>query len=98
MKREKLRRILAFAIVEELGTHKRTIPNVDRYVIPKRTRYRIPKNEKITIADKTIALLIVQFVCMQKPIYFQYAVGNDARAERKKAFLETALPVLSSPI
>ena len=96
MKRETLRRTLAWAIVEELGTHTRTLPNIDRYVIPKRTRYRITKSEQITLADKTIALFIVQHVCQQKPIYFQYAVGNDARAERKKAFLETVLPVMSS--
>ena len=42
MKREKLRRTLAFAILEELGpNHIKTIPNIDRYVIPKRTQYRI---------------------------------------------------------
>jgi len=93
MKREKLRRTLAWAIVEELGTHKRTLPNIDRYVVPKRTRYRIPKSEKITLADKVIALLIVQHVCMQKPIHFQFGIGDVSRAERKKAFLEMNLPV-----
>ena len=97
MKRERLRRILAWATLEELGpNHKKTIPNIDRYVVPKRTKYRINKKEKITLADKLSALMILQFVVMQKPIFWAYGVGADLMAERKKVFLSVVLPVTES--
>ena len=98
MKREKLRRTLAFAILEELGpNHIKTIPNIDRYVIPNRTKYRINKEEKITLADKLSALMILQFVTMQKPIAWAYGVGDDYRARRKDVFMNIVLPVNESP-
>jgi hypothetical protein len=94
MKRERLRRTLAWATLEELGPiHARTIPNIDRYVIPKRTKYRINKNEKITLADKLTALMIVQFITMQKPIAWSFGVGDDYTSRRKEAFMSTVLPV-----
>jgi len=93
MERENLRRVLAFAILEELGTHKLTMPNVDRYVLPKRTKYRINKKEHITEADKLIALLIVELVCQQKPIAFRYGRGDVWTAQRKDAIMSADLPV-----
>ena len=97
MKREKLRRTLAWAVLEELGpNHKKTIPNIDRYVLPKRTRYRINKEEKITMADKLTALMILQFVVMQKPIAWAYGVGDDYRTRRKDVFMSIVLPVKES--
>jgi len=94
MKREALRRRLAWAIVEELGIlHKRTIPNVERYVIPKRTKYRINKSEKITMADTITALMIVEYVTMQKPIAWMYGYGADFKNARKNEFLTIVLPV-----
>ena len=93
MERENLRRVLAFAIIEELGTHQLTMPNVDRYVLPKRTRYRINKNEKITLADKTIALFIIEKVCAQKPIAFRYGRGDVWTQQRKDAIMSCDLPV-----
>jgi len=93
MKRERLRRTLAWATLEELGTHKRTMPNIDRYVIPKLTKYRINKSENITLADKTIALLIVTHVTQQKPIAFQFGVGDVWTEQRKKVFMSADLPV-----
>ena len=93
MKRENLRRTLAFAIVEELGTHQHTIPNIERYVLPKKTRYRIPKNEKITQEDILIASLIVVHVMQQKPIAFRYGRGDVWTEKRKEAFMSCDLPV-----
>ena len=93
MKRESLRRTLAFAIVEELGTHKHTIPNIERYVLPKKHKYRINKNEKITTEDILIATLIITHVLMQKPIAFRYGVGDVWTEKRKTAFMSCDLPV-----
>ena len=93
MKREKLRRNLAFMMLEELGTHQLTMPNVDRYVIPKRTLYRINKNEKITEVDKTIAMLLVMQVCAQKPTNFRFARGDVWTQQRKDAIMSADLPV-----
>ena len=93
MKREKLRRTLAFAIVEELGTHKLTIPNVDRYVIPKLKKYMIRKETKITQADILTALLMIQYVCVQKDTYFRYGYGEHYTRRRKEAFMDTVFPV-----
>lgn len=94
MKREKLRRTLAWAILEELGpVHQKTIPNVERYVIPKRTKYRINKSEKITLSDILTALMILEYVCSQKPISWMYGHGIDQMARRKEAFLSVVLPV-----
>ena len=94
LKRENLRRTLAWAILEELGpTHAKTIPNIERYVIPKRTKYRINKKEKITMADTLMALLILQHVSMQKSIYWMFGVGDDCRDTRQKEFMCAVLPV-----
>lgn len=93
MKREQLRRHLAFAIVEELGTHKRTLPNIERYVIPKLTKYNIRKDTKITQADTLISLLMIEFVMAQKDVYFQYAYGEHYTRRRKEAFMDTVFPV-----
>ena len=93
MKREQLRRTLAFAIVEELGTHKQTIPNIERYVLPKKSKYRINKKEKITTEDLLIATLIVTHVLQQKPIAFRYGVGDVWTERRKEAFMSADLPV-----
>ena len=93
MNRENLRRTLAFAIIEELGTHKMTIPNIERYVIPKRTKYRINKSEKITQADIVIATLIIEYVCAQKPIAFRYGHGDVWTSQRKDAIMSCDLPV-----
>lgn len=94
MKREQLRRTLAFATLEILGPlHKKTIPNIDRYVIPNLSKYRINTSEEITLADKLTALMILEFVCIQKPIYWQFGRGDGQTAERKEAFLSVVLPV-----
>ena len=93
MKREKLRRTLAFAIVEELGTHKRTIPNIERYVKPKLTQYNIRKHTKITMADMLVSLLMIEFVMSQKPVQFQYGYGEHWTSRRKDAFMSAVFPV-----
>ena len=94
MKRENLRRTLAWATLEELGpNHKKTIPNIDRYVIPKRTKYCIQKKEKITLADKMMALMILQFVLEQKPIAWAYGVGEAWTKQRKDVFMSVSFPV-----
>ena len=94
MKREKIRRTLAFAIVEELGpNHKQTIPNIKRYVIPKLTKYCIQKKEKITTEDILMATLIITHVMQQKPIAFRYGFGQAWTEQRKDAIMSTPLPV-----
>ena len=94
MKREKLRRVLAWAILEELGpNHARTIPNVERYVLPKRSKYRITKDEYITLADIMMALMILTYVCTQKPIAWQYGTGDGFRKARQNEFMNIVLPV-----
>ena len=93
MKRENLRRTLAFAIIEELGTHKTTIPNIDRYVLPKLTKYNIRKKTKITQADILTALLMIQHVCVQKDTYFRYGYGEHYTRRRREAFMDTVFPV-----
>jgi len=93
MKREALRRRLAWAIVEELGTHKRTFPNIERYVRPKLTRYQIRKNTKITDSDILVALLMIEYVMAQKDVYFQFGYGKHWTHKRKEAFMSTVFPV-----
>ena len=93
MKRENLRRTLAFAIIEELGTHKQTIPNIKRYVLPKLTKYCIKKKEKITTEDILIASLILTHVLQQKPIAFRYGFGQAWTEQRKDAIMSAPLPV-----
>ena len=94
MKREKLRRRLALATLEILGPlHKKTIPNVQRYVVPHLTHYKIRKSEEITLADIVTALMILEYVCTQKPLGFQYGVGQPFQTAREEAFMKTVLPV-----
>lgn len=94
MKREKLRRRLALATLEVLGPfHKRTIPNVKRYVLKHLPSYKIRKTEKISEADITHGILICEFICMQKPIAFAYGIGQRFTDARKEAFMNTPLPV-----
>ena len=93
MERENLRRMLAFAIIEELGTHQLTMPNVERYVLPRRTKYCIKKEEKITETDKMIAMFIVLHACAQKPIVFRYARGQVWTQQRKEFMMSCDLPV-----
>ena len=94
MKREGLKRRLAWAIVEELGAlHAKTVPNVERYVIPKRTKYCIKKEEKITLADTLIALMIVEYVSTQKPIAWLYGRGQAFREDREITFRDIELSV-----
>jgi hypothetical protein len=45
------------------------------------------------MADMLSALMIVQYVTMQKPIAWQYGRRNGQTAERKEAFLSVVLPV-----
>ena len=94
MKRENLRRTLAFAIVEELGTHKRTIPNIERYVKPNLTKYNIRNNTKITQADILVSILMIEFVMSQKPLQFQYGYGEHWTNSRKEAFMSAVFPVV----
>jgi len=93
MKRENLRRTLAFAIMEELGTHARTLPNIERYVKPKLLKYTIRKETKITQADILVALLMIQHVTSQKDIYFQFGYGEHYTRRRKEALMNTVFPV-----
>ena len=93
MKREQLRRTLAFAIHEELLGHTRTLPNVRRYIVPKLYKYRINRSEKISDADIDIALKICDAVLYQKPIEFIFGRGDVWTERRKNAFMSADLPV-----
>ena len=68
-RREKLRAILALAICDILTNTRKTIPNVQRYVLPHLSFYRIPKNQ-VKLRDILVALELVQFARSQNPIPF----------------------------
>jgi len=93
MKREQLRRTLAFATHEELLGHTRTLPNVRRYIVPILHKYRINKSEKISDKDIDIALKICDAVLYQKPIEFVFGRGDVWTERRKNAFMSADLPV-----
>ena len=73
--------------------HKRTVPNVKRYVLKHKTAYKIRKTEKISEADIVHGILICEFICQQKPIAFSYGIGQRFTDAREEAFLNTPLPV-----
>jgi hypothetical protein len=86
--REQLTRVLAFAILEELGSsHRLTTPNVNRYVLPKLHKYCIKRETKITHKDVTIALQMIYQVLSQKPISFRFGSGEAYTEERRNTFL-----------
>jgi hypothetical protein len=94
MKREQLRRRLALASLEILGPNrKKTVPNVQRYVIPHLNHYQIRKSDTITLSDILTALMILEYICSQKPIAFRYGMGQAFQTARKDAFMNTSLPV-----
>ena len=94
MKRERLRRRLALATLETLGPfHKKTTANIERYVLKHLPFYNIRKTEKITPEDMMHAVMILDHVCLQKPLGFRYGVGQRFTDARKEAFMNTPLPV-----
>ena len=90
MNRERLRRVLAFAIHEELLGHTRTLPNVRRYVVPILHKYRITN---ISDEDIIISLKLVDAVLFQKPIEFVFGRGDVWTERRKESFMSADLPV-----
>ncbi len=94
MTRERLRRTLALASVELLGTHAISHTNIKRYVIPHLTDYRICKNEPISNKDIRVAMNMIVRVLSQKPVEFRFGRGDVWRAMLREVFLNHDLPVL----
>ena len=93
MKKEGLRRRLALCILENLGKHKITFPNVKRYITPRLlSYYNIRFATKITNQDIKIALKMVIKAMTNKPIPFRHAKnGSPWGIKREEYFLRTPL-------
>ena len=95
MRREGLRRQLALAICELLIGHKKTVPNVQRYVVPFLSHYRIRKDQ-VRQQDIFVALEFVQNARRQKPIQFMRSDKSLWVTERRTFFLEASIESLTS--
>jgi len=94
MKRERLRRILSIAILDNLGlTHSLTFPNCKRYITPELlTQYRISRETQITNTDFLIAIQMIRGAMRGKPVSFRTALKGSAIAEWRTEYM------LSAPI
>jgi hypothetical protein len=95
MRREGLRRNLALAICNLLIGHKKTVPNVVRYVLPYISSYRIPRDQ-IRLPDIEVALRLVRAAQAQNPTPFMYSDTEVWAARRKEYFIDSdsiTLPV-----
>ena len=93
MKREGLRRRLALCILENIGRHKITIPNVKRYVTSDlMTTYTIRRETKISDADYSTAINMIKKAVRSKPSSFRYAsIISPWGIKREEYFLHTPL-------
>jgi hypothetical protein len=94
MRREGLRRNLALAICDNLIGHKKTVPNVMRYVLPYITSYRI-RRDQVRLPDIEAALRFVRDAQKQNPTPFMYSDTDVWTAKRREFFLnpDTKFPV-----
>lgn len=93
MKREKLRRMLAVAMLDTLSGHALTMPNIKRYVTSDiLSSYRIKRETRITDIDLQQAQLIAIHAVRGKPVNFRFARRGSAIAnERADYILKTKL-------
>ena len=96
MKKQRLRRLLALCILENLSSHVITVPNVRRYVTSDlRSLYTIRRETKISNTDIRVAMIMVYKAIRIKPIPFRFAPRSSPMGiEREKYFLETPLAEL----
>lgn len=84
MKREGLRRILAFATLEILVPHHAiTAPNVKRYVIPHLSQYTIRNTTKISENDIRVALVMIQNAARLNPHGFRLAPSGSLWTQKR---------------
>jgi hypothetical protein len=88
MRREKLRRVLALAICDLLVGHRKSIPNITRYVIPYLGLYRIPRDQ-VKPHDLVVALELVMDAQAQNPIPFMHSDTKVWAAKRREFFLNS---------
>ena len=88
-RREGIRRNLARAICELLMGHKKTVPNVMRYVIPYLKSYRI-RDRQVKPQDILVALELVRNAQRQNPIQFMNSFSPLWADKRKDFFLNSA--------
>ena len=93
MKKQRLRRLLALAILDSLSAHKITVPNVKRFVTSDLlTHYTIRRETKISDVDIRVAVDMCHKAIRTKPIPFRFAPRSSPMGiEREKYFLETPL-------
>ena len=89
MRREGLRRVLAWAICELLRGHKKTVPNVMRYVTPHLKPYGI-RDGQVKSQDILVALELVRNAQRQNPIQFMNSYDPLWADKRKDFFLNSA--------
>ena len=83
-RRATLRSILALAICDILTHKNKTIPNVQRYVLPHLSFYRIPRNQ-VKLRDILYALEIVQYAQKQNSPRF-FLDGSPVWTAKRRAF------------
>lgn len=93
-RRANLRSILALAICDILTHTQKSIPNVQRYVLPHLSFYRIPRNQ-VKLRDILFALEIVQFARTQNSPRFFLDSSPVWTAKRRAFFMD---PLLEFPV
>lgn len=87
MKREGLRRRLAFATLEILSAHHAlTPPNVKRYVVPHLPKYNIRRSTKITECDIEVALDMIIKASRRNPPPFRFAPGGSLWTQKREEY------------
>lgn len=84
MKRERLRRILAFATLEILSSHHSlSSPNVKRYVISHLSNYTIRKETKISERDIEVALRMIVNASRNNSAGFRFAPSGSLWTQKR---------------
>lgn len=83
--------MIAVAILDNLGNHKLSFPNVKRYITPLiLSRYRIRLETNVTDTDLRNGLDIAVKACQCKPPIFRYALLGSPKAQRRREFILSA--------
>jgi len=93
LKKQRLRRLLALCVLENLSRNKITVANVKRYVTSDLlASYGIRRETKISDQDRRVAVDMVHKAIRIKPIPFRFAPQSSPWGiAREKYFLETPL-------
>ena len=93
MRREGLRRRLCLAICELLVQHKKTVPNVTRYVVPYLNLYNI-RRDQVNRLDILICLEYVHNARAQKPPQFMNS-RTSLWADKRRDFWMNSADIFS---